>query len=356
MTDTEKLNKINLLNNARQIRYYALHKDRLNSLRREIYAKGKAKSQPIPEPASTVIHKTDYAKVRSITYDQAVNALDGLGINANTASKYKQDLKRLLSISNCDNLITCFRKFKTLIKIIDTAKKPDGTPYAINTKKSLIQMILYLIDNLHLPITKAIKANYISQFDIYKISSNDENREKQDSAPIYTFKEYLAKVKTEFGAYSKIFVLASLYNEITLRDDFQLIIVPLLKEANDTSKNYIVMPKKNNLTIMVNTYKTSGKFGQIIVKLSLPLSKMIRGFIQREKLEVGNYLFGDKKLSDFVSKANKQIDIQGSISLYRQMSVSDLLSTEPSAQARQELAASMKHSPVVQQKYLRANI
>jgi len=54
-------------------------------------------------------------------------------------------------------------------------------------------MILYLIDKLKLPISLKIKQQYIQQFDIYKISSNDYSTEKQEIAPIHTFKEYLEK-------------------------------------------------------------------------------------------------------------------------------------------------------------------
>jgi hypothetical protein len=50
---------------------------------------------------------------------------------------------------------------------------------------------------------------------------------------------------------------------------------------------------------------------------------------------------------------NKEIGIKGSISYFRQMSVSDLLKTQPSAEERQKLSALMKHSPISQLKYLR---
>ena len=90
------------------------------------------------------------------------------------------------------------------------------------------------------------------------------------------------------------YLFSNLYNELTVRDDFQLIIVSLIKDATDTDKNYIVVNKKGLITVIINKFKTSEKFGQIVVKLSVSLSKMIRGYIQREKLEVGNSLFGDK--------------------------------------------------------------
>ena len=89
--------------------------------------------------------------------------------------------------------------------------------------------------------------------------------------------------------------------------------------------------------------------------MSIKLSKILRTYFEREKLAYDGYLFGDKPLSSFVSKMNKKIGIIGGISLFRPMSVSDLLKTKPTAQARQKLAETMRHSPIVQLRYLRNN-
>ena len=132
-----------------------------------------------------------------------------------------------------------------------------------------------------------------------------------------------------------------------------LLIVPSIQSIEDNYLNYIVIPKTRELTLIVNEYKTSNKYGQIKIKLSLQLSNLIRKYIQKEGLLNGDYLFGDKYLTSFVSKMNKQIDIKGSISYFRQMSVSDLLSQAPSAEERQKLSSLMKHSPISQLKYLR---
>jgi hypothetical protein len=42
--------------------------------------------------------------------------------------------------------------------------------------------------------------------------------------------------------------------------------------------NYIVVPKKENMSVIINQYKTSDKYGEIKVKLSTSLSKLIRNF------------------------------------------------------------------------------
>jgi len=206
---------------------------------------------------------------------------------------------------------------------------------------------------LNLPITKRIKDHYIHQFNIIKIASNDEITDKQEKTSIISFKDYLQKIKDKFGTDSKEYVLSSLYFEVTLRDDFILKIVGTIKDANDKNENYIVVPKRENITVLINHYKTSDKYGAIKVKLSTFLSKMIRIFIKDKNLNNNDYLFGNKPLTQFVTKMNKTIGVQGGINNFRKMSVSDLLNSEPSAEKRAELAESMKHSIIVQTKYLR---
>ena len=370
--EIEVLKRIRMLARAHQQTYYKNHKAEINKKRREIYANGKAKlkaqqqeeggeegyeqeDDQYEEPLEKV-YQTNFTKSKSISYEEIVNALNTLEINTGSRDKYKQDIKRLMVLTQCEDFIKCLKDYKKIIDIINNSTKQNGDAYSVNTKKALYQMIIYLIDKLNFPISAKIKQKYIQQFEIFKINSNDETVQKQETAQIPSFSDYLQNIKNEYGLESKIYVLSKLYEEVTLRDDFMLIIKPAIKDADDDDFNYIVIPKKENLTLIVNQYKTSDKYGQIKVKLSLPLSKIIRKYVEREKLNYDEFLFGDKPLSSFVSKMNKKIGIIGGISLFRQMSVSDLLKTKPTAQQRQKLADTMKHSPIVQLRYLRNNI
>jgi len=372
MNAEEQLEKIKTQNRIRQANFYAKNKEAINAKRRQIYKAGREKLQPQEkeeeeEEEEEEEHvQTNFSKKRVVTYQEAIKALNSLEINQSTKAKYLQDLKRLMNLTDCnDNIIKCFRDYEKIIDAVNTSKKQNDEPYSINTKKSLFQMVLYVIDKLHLPITKKIKNQYIKQFDISKIASSDENVEKQENTTIISFDDYLQKVKDEFGTDSKQFVLSCLYREITLRDDFILKIVSSTKNADSIDDNYIVVPKKDSLTIIINNYKTSDKYGQIKAKLSINLSKLIRNFIKVrasgtssgsqnvEKLKYDDYLFGSKNLTTFVTKMNKKIGISGGINNYRKMSVSDLLRNNPSPQERAELSASMAHSPIVQTRYLR---
>ena len=356
MDAENKLNKILIQNRLRQQTYYNKHKELINAKRRSIYKIGKEKLKPEEQPTEEkplVVYQTDFSKSKTISYEDIVNGLTSLDISDGSRLKYKNDIKRLMTLTECTNIITCFKDYKKLINIINNSTKPNGDPYSINTKKSLFQMILFLIDKLNIPISAKIKQQYNKQFEILKISSNDENIEKQETVSIISFDKYLEKVKTEYGVESKMYVLSSLYKEVTLRDNFILEIVSSFEEATDNNKNYIVVPKKGNLILIINKYKTVEKYGVIKVKLSKELSNLIKNYINREKLVIGDYLFGSKPLTDYVRKKNKQIGVTGGINEYRHMSVSDLLNTQPTAEARQELAESMKHSPLTQIKYAR---
>jgi hypothetical protein len=360
MDAENKLQRILELNRARQAHYYEKHKAEINAKRRENYTHKKINKPFSPKEESKEDlgkkHKIDFNKSKSISYEETINALNTLDISDGSRLKYKNDIKRLLTLTDCSNIITCFKDYKKLIEVINLSKKPNNEPYSVNTKKGLYQMILFLTDNLHIPISSKIKQQYNKQFEIYKISSSDHTKEKQENVLIPSFDDYLKFIKDKFGENSKEYVLSKLYSEITLRDDYKLKIISSSKEATDEKENYIIVPKSSALTLIINHYKTSNKYGQIKVKISLPLSKIIRNYIKREKLVFGDYLFGNKPLTSFVSKFNKQIGINGGISLYRQMSISDLLHTNPNAEERQKLAEIMKHAPLTQLKYLHNNI
>jgi hypothetical protein len=358
MEAESKLQKIQNQNRIRQQNYYKKHKEEINNKRRNIYNLGKDKiinqSEHVEEnPPEKQIYKTDFSKSKSLSYEEIINALKTLEIKDGSRDKYSQDIKRLMILTECEDFIKCLKDYKKIIEIINNSKKSNGESYSVNTRKALFQMILFLIDKLQLPISLKVKQQYIQQFEIYKISSNDYSIEKQESAPIFTFKEYLEKVKDEYGVISKFYVLSKLYSEITLRDDFILKIVPSIQETNE-EENFIIVPIKDKLTLIVNKYKTS-KYGQIKVKLSTSLSNLIRDYMSKEKLSYNDYLFGNKNLSTYVSKMNKKIGVNAGINEYRHMSVTDLLNTQPSPEERQKLSQLMKHSPITQIKYLRKN-
>ena len=85
-------------------------------------------------------------------------------------------------------------------------------------------------------------------FDEYKYISNENTQKKQQEETVMSFSDYIDKVKETFGVNSKMFLLANLYKEIPIRDDFILKIVDTIKKAETDAEedvNYIVINKKD---------------------------------------------------------------------------------------------------------------
>ena len=214
----DQLQKIREQNKARQKAYYERHKEELNKKRREIYAECVKKQQaeqpppPAPPPSPQIsTTKTDFSKSKKITYDETMESLNHLIEAKGSLTIYEGSLKRLLKLTNCgDDLLKCFKNYKKVIDAIETSE------YATNTKKTLYQMILKVVDTLHFPITSKIKEQYVDMFDEYKYISNEDTQKKQEEQTVIPFSEYIDKVKKTFGIHSKMFLLANLYKEITV--------------------------------------------------------------------------------------------------------------------------------------------
>ena len=166
---------------------------------------------------------------------------------------------------------------------------------------------------------------------------------------------YEQKVKVFFGQASKESIIVSLYKLSGFRDN--LIIELAQTIPKDMDKNYIVVPssKTQNLKFVLNTYKTDKKYSQDIIPIPKELSKEIRKYIDEHDVEYGEYLFGKTKLSGFISKFNKKMNlpVKVSINKLRQMRVSKKLENNPSVEERVKLAREMKHSTTTSEKYKR---
>jgi len=226
-----------------------------------------------------------------------------------------------------------------------SAKKANGQPYANNTLKSLYQLILFSVDNFKIKIKKDA---YKDEFEVSKIKSLDNTADKQETEEVLPFSEYLEKVKARFGETSKMYLLSKIFEFISLRDNYQLIITD--KIGLNKKDNFLIITRSSKKArIIINEYKTREKYGVIDVLLPEDLTTMIKTYITANKLNSGDYIFGNQKLSSFVSGNNKKMGIQSGISLFRKMAVSDLLNKEGvTAEEKQAKAKQMTHTPIVQ--------
>jgi hypothetical protein len=263
--------------------------------------------------------------------------LEALDLKQNTKKTYLASLHRLETLFP-DMTV------KSAKPMIDAIDKSD---YSTSTKRVMMQTLLYMITKFQLKVPEGSVEAFKTYLNVLKLKGNDELEVKMKET-VLPWSEYLAKVKSEYGSNSKEYLLASLYKELTLRDDFQLRIVKVLPKTLEG--NYIVV-KPTFGTVVITSYKTSDSYGVIKHRLSKPLSKMIRDYIDsRGDIQ---FLFGSEKLSPFITQMNKRININGGVNLYRHMSVAELMAGEPSPEERVKLAELMRHSVFTQQKYLR---
>jgi hypothetical protein len=214
-----------------------------------------------------------------------------------------------------------------------------------------------MADHTLLYLTSKAKEEYKTKFAVYKEDSIAQNAEKVEAEPMFPLHIALQKITNRFGGNSKIGLISRLYSEFTPRDDFILKIVPDKKDAKDKEINYIITDSFtpfNHYTIILNNYKTSDSNGPIIYPVSEELGKDLKEYMTENGLGAGDYLFGDKKLSKFISEKLNKVGISGGINTFRHMVISKLLEDEETTtEDRVRKAKMMGHSPLIQLRYLR---
>ena len=300
-------------------RHYDLKKIDILKKKQDLYALKNGITPKIPVP---VFDQADFER-----------KIIESGSKQGTAEKYINAMKLLLQLIGTDMPLN---NPEEVIAKINTSLKRDGKPYSNSTKEGLLQLIL-----VYLKLYGGIDVDqkYNDAWLTYKI------REPKPEKPVENFTTYLQKIKTQYGVDSKEFLLASYYNELTLRDDFGLKIVD-----TDSEGNYLlVSPEK--IEIVINTYKTD-RYGTIRHKMTKPLEKLTRAYMTKNNLKIGDLLFGADKLSSFIVKMNRDAGFDGGINYLRHSKISTVF---PDMTPEQKVALSkvMKHSPVVQKKYVR---
>lgn len=358
-----KLEKKKEQTRIRQARFYEKRKEDVNAKRREKYKQCVAKclaeankgyKEPfVPEkPVFTKgdIKIKDLSKNKTLSYDEIVKYLDELELNVNTANKYKQDIKRFVKITDCDDVIKCLKRSDLIISDIENGKMQNGNHYSNNTNKGLYQTILFIIDRFNLNINKR---PYKLKFEESKMQSIEDNDKKVYEEPVMKFSQFIQKVKNEFGDHSKMYAIVKLYDEVPMRDNLQLKIVDKVKDANDDITNYIIMYPSKQSKVIINRHKTDKMYGSIKVNVSQTTTKLIKDYIKNNNIQVGDYLFGSEKLSSYITSYNKKLGIEKGFNTFRHMKISEELEKVKSIPERQILASSMGHSPLTQLKYVR---
>lgn len=373
-TDAEKIEHIKQLNRERQKRYYEKNKAKICEKKikdradlKKCREEKQAVQQTPPEPSPPVIvkrivkinKKTGKMIGRRPIYDEAfiVNFLEKNIEKIANRKTMISNTKILFRLTECNDLGICLQKPEKLISEIENGEqtRKEGK-YTVNSKKSLYYLINFLIQKLEIPLSNEIKNRYKNLLEEYKIESDNERLQRQanNEFSVMPYNEYMKKVLDAYGENSKQYLVVCMYNELTVRDDFQLEIIRTKAEAVDKNKNYMIVPRgKGVITFYIQEYKTSQRYGTIDFKTSPGLTRLLKNYMESKNLTYGDQLF--PKLSDFICKMNKDIGVEkGGVNFIRQSKITqEIFKNKISPAERVQLANLMRHSPVSQLKYVR---
>ena len=349
------------LANIRQKRYYKSHSDLIKKQAqadRDELLQLRLKCDCPPPPT---VAEPEPEPVTIFNEENVVEFINALDINTKTKSKYVRDIKAVFRITDCGDLGGCLRTFTKIRKAMDGAKQPQypDRSYAVNTKKGYVQSILFVIDKLNIPMKTETKKLYNNWFDELKVASSSETTERKSNPDnaVLSYPDYLKKIKDKFGEDSKEFLIASIYQSVPARDNFgSLEILPSMRKNDNSTDNLLIVPRSKNapLKIVIQQFKTIGKYGVMTFVLPDDLSTLIRKYIIKNSLTTRLFPDNNSGLSGFISKMHKKIDVVGSVNTLRKMSVSTYMrDTNLTAKERVEQANRHAHSAVTAMSYER---
>jgi hypothetical protein len=354
-------NKVKNQNSERQRRFYQAHKAEILEKKKVNHKKIRDcyKEQQLIKANEPVIVPVVPAEPVNHEYVTAQDIYSKL--SEKSRKNYKASIASMMKITNSKNFLRTIQDAKKLIKQVKTAtyyekKSNENFLFSSNSKRLVIQAINVSINELGLNVPESQKKLYNTYWEELGLDARADQEERQSMEEVMDFTQYLELIHTQYGVLSKEFVISKLYHEVTVRDDFQLVIVGDIEDATDSTKQYIIVPlkKTTKLTVIINNYKTDAFYGQIVENLSLSLSKIIRNYIADKRIAYGEMLFGNSKTnSGFVSKMNRDLGMPegvGAINNFRKMRASEF---DLTSEQRVELSQKMKNSPMVNLKYIR---
>ena len=322
--------------------------------------------EPIPEPEAEVAPKKRGRKPNTV-YDIAFIKDKLNDLSECTKKTYYASLDVIFRAMEGDNMAVFLKNFNKVKSDLEGVKKIRGNAdYGLSAMRTHIKVIVLCCDpkqGVNVPITDVLFRKYREWYKLVTLEYDDQRkgqREDVDNAVI-DFDVYKDKILEKFGTDSKEFLIVSLYNEATLRDDFgELVIVVSDREIDGSKKgNYLINPRGKTVPckLVIQNYKTAKHNGDLKYTLSKSLTKLIRNYIESneltDKLFPQHYTSG---LSAFVAKMSKSIMIlqKGGINYFRHSKISSLLNNGKfTPEDRVKLATSMGHSLNIQSEYAR---
>lgn len=272
-------------------------------------------------------------------------------LQPSTVLKYKKNIKQFFLLTGENDLRPYLNNPEKIYEIINNAK------LSIASKVDITVSILKLLNNNIVPNYPKAKYDLIDgYFRKFKAESDAHRKNKitDEKHAIENFDSLAKIIKDKYGVNSKENIIIGLYAQIPKRDDFYLKITDATPKSKN--ENYIVVPKKGTVEVIINQHKTGEKYTAENEKLSSSLSNEIRAYIAKNNLKVGDYLFTNKKLGPFIKAMFAKVgkpEINGPTALRHSIITTTLNKPDLTVEEANQLAKTMKHSTNLQQLYKR---
>ena len=291
-------------------------------------------------------------------------------INSNTSeASNKQYLVKLNKIYDDKPILNLDLLLNTenIIKFLSQDKFKSSS-----TKRSYLTPVILLLRKFH-PKSEALKIyeklnnefrnDYMKRIDEQQKSEKEldnwvkwselvEIREKlTDEAYLMKDQTFLKNLKQKklldyaliSGLYTYIPPSRLDYNNMNVYHDKELKELP-------TNENYILINKKEKMRIILNVYKTSKNYNQIILNTPAKLTKLIKFYLKFNKKILDGVT--ENNLSKLISKVFTIGEKKVNLNLIRHIYISNKVSLK-TIEKNKKLSNAMGHSPQMQTGYIR---
>ena len=353
------------LNRQRQAKYYLANSDKKKQQQKDKYVpkeNPKKSGRPKKDVENIIIPEPiTITRTTSFTQDELISIImnDERITSKDTKKTMVSDIKRFFTNAECNSLRCLKSDYKLAINRVEegfvSKGKNIGSNFSAGTLRSTFTTLATIIERyVGSFIPKKVLKFIQDKVKAYKSQATDDYIKNQEEVVYPTFSTYKNKVELMYGKESKEYLLTSLYNAFAVRDNYGGI--PILTSPPTTLKkattNYIVV-KKNYSYIVLSNYKTSDQYNTLKLTLPSNVNRLMKIYINNNNIEIGQPLFPEEKLSNFVSNMNNELGYfdLGGVTAYRHMRVSELDGASYSDKVA--LANTMGHSVLTQKQYRR---
>jgi len=332
--------------------------------------------------AAEIQAKKNLAKKTKFTYEEVVKQLDGLlgtqnqtthdVMNETSIKNHKNHMKSVFRITGCADLKECLKHFAKIKQEIDSAHKvakgQTDEKYSLVSRQHFFQSILFVINNLYVPCTKAHQKQFEDEYERLKIENSEDRAERVNSEEhaVFPYNVLLEKVKEAYPANSKQVLVFEMYNDFMCRNNFKNLLI-LSHDKDDTAimadkkdkDNYLVVPRnKGKIKIILTDYKTQRKYGIIRGEFSTHTSDLMRAYMTHNGITAGMYFFNKTAagLTAFVGTVLKKLgeESKGAINYLRHSKKTEIFQNNNlTAEEKRKAAEAFQHSPLTSLSYIR---